>query len=82
MKAKVSRKSLDQFRMDKKNGACKICALPKEVTKQINVRSRHIIPLPVIIAWLKAEWGISITKEEWLFHNRAGHKWRKAKSHG
>jgi hypothetical protein len=74
---KPTRKSLDQFRMAKKQAVCNICALPAAVKRQLKNRDPHLVQLPIVIEWLKAEWGIVISRAEYLTHATAGHEWRK-----
>ena len=77
---KPSQKSLERFLMDRKRATCKICALPPAVKRQLAApRDRRKADLNVVIEWLQTEWGITITREEYVFHNNGGHVWRKVR---
>jgi hypothetical protein len=57
--------------------SCAVCKLPSGALDQIHARDRHVIPLATALVWLKNEYGLIITKAEWVRHISARHHKRR-----
>jgi hypothetical protein len=73
MSRKASR-SLEQFVKDSKRTACEVCRLPKAVYAEIRGARARRITRSVVLEWLAAEHGITITPAQLQTHYNARHE--------
>lgn len=74
MTAKKKAKSLRAFAGVRRTADCKVCALPADVIKQIRGRDTKNIKLAVVLAWLRQEYGVAITEQQYTKHSHGGHE--------
>lgn len=68
-------KSLAEYATATRRKSCKLCALPTAVQAQLAQNDTKTIPVPIVLAWLKDEHGITISQREYITHGRGGHGW-------
>lgn len=66
-------RSIDEFMRDARKADCAVCKLPIEIRKQMVDARRRGIVVGVVIEWLKGEWGVAITREQWRTHQGGMH---------
>ena len=70
-------KALSEFaqerRGQKDNTQCPVCRLPAAVRAQIRATNRKVVNFGVVLAWLKSEYGVQLTRADLQSHARARH---------
>lgn len=73
MGVKSPPRNLNEFVKDDKRANCAVCQLPSDVRAQLaDARSREI-KQTTVLAWLKTEYGVTLTSSDFRRHGVAQH---------
>jgi len=67
-------RTIDEFAKAKQRALCPVCRLRPTILAQITVARKQRYTMPVILAWLKSEFGITLTTEQMRHHYGAMHE--------
>jgi len=71
---KKPKRTLKQFARAAMLKDCRVCQLVKgDILEQVRNASQQSINLDVVVAWLKEEHGILLSRDELLTHRRGAH---------
>lgn len=66
-------RSLAEYARDRRREGCPVCALPTEIREQMARASEKKIRRPVVLAWLRDEYGTEIKDTDMTVHVNGHH---------
>lgn len=67
--------SLRTYATVQHRAACRVCQIPAPIMAEIAGRNKKTTSVAVVVEWLRAEHGISVTVQEFKAHGLGGHGW-------
>lgn len=71
-------RSLTDYIRAKRREACAVCSLPDELREQVRIASTKKITRDVVLAWLREEHGVSLSRDDFQAHQAAHHDQQEA----